>query len=284
VVLLALVVAGCGGHARAATRARCSHAGPSDLAAPGPYRVRTAHLRLTRRASTSSQLRRIDPTVWFPSAACRFPLILFSHGANGRPADDAPLLAHLASEGFVVVAPLHPDRGARGDEAAERVADVTYLLAHLKRLRLPHKINARRVGVAGHSFGAFVASQEAESDRRVRAALVMAGPLRPGNAGRTRVPVLAMTGAADRLVPSRLVRAYYDRLPARVPHGYLRIAGANHYAYGTRCAAERTCDIVDTYATSFFLTYLDGDRAAGRLLDPRTRRSARVQLKTVRMP
>jgi dienelactone hydrolase len=223
-------------------------------------------------------------TAWFPSAGCRFPLILLSHGANGKPADDAPLLAHLASQGLVVVAPLHPDRGARGDEAAERVADVTYLLAHLSRLGLPREIDARRVAVAGHSFGAFVASQDAQSDRRISAALVMAGLLRPGNAGRTRVPVLAMIGARDRLVPSRLVRAYYDRLPASVPHGYLRIAGANHYAYGTRCSAERTCGIVDAYATSFFLTYLDGDRAARRLLDRCTPRSPRVQLKTVRMP
>jgi predicted dienelactone hydrolase len=131
-------------------------------------------------------VRHIDPTAWFPAPGrgCRFALILFSHGANGKPADDGPLLAHLASEGFVVVAPLHLDRGARGDEAAERVADVTYLLGHLSRLGLPREIDARRVGVAGHSFGAFVASQEAESDRRIRAALVLAGPLRPGNAGR----------------------------------------------------------------------------------------------------
>ena len=69
-----------------------------------------------------------------------------------------------------------------------------------------------------------------------------------------------------------------------MPHGYLRIAGGNHYAYGTRCAAERTCGIVDAYATSFFLSYLDGDRAAARLLDRRTPRSPRVQLRTVRMP
>lgn len=298
-MLLGLAVAGCGGggHARAATRprapARCTHAVPSDLAAAGPYRVQTAHAGLARRASTSSQVRHIDPTAWFPApgrSRCRFALILFSHGANGTPAADAPLLAHLASEGFVVLAPLHPDRGARGDEAAERVGDVTYLLQHVgtiaRRLSpgLPGELDRRRVGIAGHSFGAFTASYEAESDRRIRAALVMAGPLRPGNAGSTRVPVLAMTGAADGLVPSRLVRAYYDRLPASVPHGYLQIGGANHYAYGTRCTAERTCGIVDSYATSFFLTYLDGDRSAGRLLDPHAPRSPRVRLRTVRMP
>jgi predicted dienelactone hydrolase len=289
-VVAALCLAGCGGHARAATRAGCRTAVPANLAAPGPYRVRRSHIALARRATTSSQMRHIDPTAWFPAprAGCRFPLILFSHGANGTPAADAPVLEHLASEGFVVLAPLHPDRGAQGDEPAERVADMTYLLDHLgtvaRRLGFGGELDARRVGIAGHSFGAFTASYEAENEPRIRAALVMAGPLRPGGAGRTRVPVLAMTGSADNLVPSRLVRAYYDQLPASIPHGYLQIVGGNHYAYGTRCAAERTCGIVDEYASSFFLTYLAGERRAGRLLGPGAPRPARARLRTVRMP
>jgi pimeloyl-ACP methyl ester carboxylesterase len=113
----------------------------------------------------------------------------------------------------------------------------------------------------------------------------MAGPLSPGPAAATRVPVLAMAGGADRLVPARLVRAYYDALPPDVPHGYLRIAGAGHGAYGTGCAGrQRTCGIVASYATSFFLAFLDGRRGASRLLDPRTPRAARLLLRTVRIP
>jgi hypothetical protein len=92
-----------------------------------------------------------------------------------------------------------------------------------------------------------------------------------------------MTGSADNVVPSRLVRAYYDRLPARVPHGYLRIAGGSHYArHALHGGAD--CGIVDAYASSFFLTYVAGDRSARRLLAPRTPRPARVRLDTVRMP
>ena len=149
---------------------------------------------------------------------------------------------------------------------------------------MPAQLDATRIGIAGHSFGAFVASQEAISEPRIRAALVMAGPLRPGNAAATRVPVLAMTGSADTAVPSKLVRSYNDSLPASVPHGYLQIQGATHGAYGKHCAARRTCGIVQSYATAFFRRYLDGLRSAGRLLDPRTPRSSRVLLQTVGMP
>jgi hypothetical protein len=69
-----------------------------------------------------------------------------------------------------------------------------------------------------------------------------------------------------------------------VPHGYLQIAGAGHGAYGNACTAQRTCGIVGAYGTSFFLTYLDGLRRAGRLLDPSAPRVARVLLRTVGMP
>jgi dienelactone hydrolase len=195
-----------------------------------------------------------------------------------------PLLRGLAGAGFVVIGVLPQDRTARGDESVERVADATYLLDHVRAIArrlapdLPAELDATRVGIAGHSYGAFVASHEAVAEPRVDAALVMAGPLRPGNAAATRVPVLAMAGGADRLVPARLVHTYYDELPAAVPHFYVQIAGADHHAYGNGCAAERTCGIVESYATSFFRTYLDGIPSAGRLLDPHTPRSARVLL------
>ena len=279
-------VAGCGGtgHARAAparSGRRCRRS------------VRSARIAMTRRATTSSQVRHIDPTAWFPEpggAGCRYPLIVFSPGSNLRPANYVPLLTHLAAAGFVVVGVQHQDRGALGDEAAERVADVTDVLAHLRAIAtrlspgLPAELDTSRIGIAGHSFGAFVASHEAASDPRIDAALVMAGPLRPDEAPATRVPVLAIAGGADSAVPAREVRAYYDRVPAGVPHGYLQIAGATHAAYGNHCAKQRTCGIVQSYATSFFRRYLDGLRSAGRLLDPRTPRSKRVQLQTVGMP
>ena len=289
-MLAGLGVSGCGGssHARAATpraASRCTRA--------TPYAVRSAHISASRRATTSTQVRHYDPTAWLPArprTGCRFRLIVFSPGANSRPTGYTPLLSHLASQGFVVIGVLPMDQTARGDEGAERVHDVTYLLGHLREIArrlapgLPAELDTSRIGIAGHSFGAFVAAEEAVSDPRIRAALVMAGPLRPGNAAATRVAVLAMTGSADTAVPSRLVRSYYDRLPADIPHGYLQIGGGTHGAYGKNCGAQRTCTIVQSYASAFFRRYLAGQLGAGRLLDPRTPRSSRVLLLTVDMP
>jgi predicted dienelactone hydrolase len=229
--------------------------------------VRSAHISATRRATTSTQIRHYDPMAWYPvgaSSSCRFPLIVFSPGANSRPIGYAPLLSHLASAGFVVIGVLPMDQTARGDEGTERLKDVTYLLDHLRPLarrlspNLAAELDATRVGIAGHSFGAFVAAQEAVSDPRIRAALVMAGPLRPGNASATRVPVLAMAGAKDTAVPARLVREYYDQLPKSVPHSFVLVPNGPHGAYGKNCATYRTCGFVESHATAFFRRYLDG--------------------------
>jgi predicted dienelactone hydrolase len=229
------------------------------------YRVRSAHISATRRATTSTQIRHYDPVAWYPvgaSSRCRFPLIVFSPGANSRPIGYAPLLSHLASEGFVVIGVLPMDQTARGDEGTERVQDVRYLIGHLrpiaKRLSpsMLAELDPTRIGVAGHSFGAFVAAEEAVSDPRIRAALVMAGPLRPGNASATRVPVLAMAGAKDTAVPARVVRTYYDQLPKSVPHSFLLVPNGPHGAYGKNCAAYGTCGIVESHATAFFRRYL----------------------------
>jgi predicted dienelactone hydrolase len=257
--LAGVAVSGCGGssHARAATpRAAASSA------CVRRYRVASSHISATRRATTSTQIRHYDPMAWYPvgaSARCRFPLIVFSPGANSRPIGYAPLLSHLASEGFVVIGVLPMDQTARGDEGTERVQDVRYLLGHLRLSpSMLAELDAKRIGIAGHSFGAFVAAEEAVSDPRIRAALVMAGPLRPGNASATRVPVLAMAGAKDTAVPAAQVRAYYDQLPKSVPHSFVLVPNGPHGAYGKNCATYRTCGFVESHATAFFRRYLDG--------------------------
>jgi hypothetical protein len=75
----------------------------------------------------------------------------------------------------------------------------------------------------------------------------------------------------------------------RDARGELVVVGADepgeHGGVGATGHGEhRHPRIVESYATSFFRTYLDGVRSAGRLLDPSTPRPARLLLQTVRMP
>jgi predicted dienelactone hydrolase len=303
-IAVAATLAGCGSAVQTPVRpgdpaSRAGSACPPlarDLAAPGPFRVGRRSAVVARRDSAGAR-RHIDPTAWFPrspaGAARRCPLglILFSHGVNGAPRNYSQLLAHLASQGFVVLAPHHPDARAGGaDEAAERVADLTYLLDHWPSLGrrlvggLARRVSARRVGAAGHSFGGHSVADLAATDGRVKAVVVMAAGTDPATAARVTAPTLALAGAADTLVPVSRVRGFEQALPSSTPHGLLVIAHAGHGAYGDTCVAARTCDIVERPASALFLTYLAGRRDAAAPLDPRRVHDPRVTLTTVGMP
>src|SRR4051794_19156099 len=107
VVLAAVLVAGCGGapHRHAA---RATAAGPTNRCAPARahFAVRPTVTPLPRRSAITGAPRRLDPEAWFPAGRrCRAPLIVMSHGHNGAPVACARLCEHLASLGFVVLAP-----------------------------------------------------------------------------------------------------------------------------------------------------------------------------------
>src|SRR5882724_3858134 len=73
---------------------------PATTAPARAFSVSVRDLKLARGAD-----RPLPTTVWFPSAAGKFPLILFSHGFTARPSDYAGLIAAWARAGFVVAAP-----------------------------------------------------------------------------------------------------------------------------------------------------------------------------------
>jgi predicted dienelactone hydrolase len=309
---LALTATGCGGGrpSRPAAAATAPVAGtPSaaepgvnrcvavtrDLAAPGPYAVRRAAATLARRSAVARGPRRIDPTVWYPAGrpprGCRFPLILFSHGNNGSPSGCSMLCSHLATHGFVVLAPTHPDRRTRRPaQGTERVEDLFFLLAHLpavwRRLapRLAGRVDGRAVGVAGHSFGGRTGTELASQDDRVKVLMAMAGGADDASTALVHAPTLMVAGGADTVDPPRLSAASYRALPRATPRALLVVAGAGHGAFVDGCAAARVCPVMRRAAAALFITYLGHRRDASAPLDPARLDDPRLRLTTAGMP
>lgn len=119
------------------------------------------------------------------------PLVALSHCHTCLGISNGTIAAHLASHGFVVVAPDHVGNtlfdleagdGGTLDEAtlASRAADVRAALDEaLDGTLLPAgvAVDPDAVGVGGHSFGSVTAGRVLDTDPRVVSALAIAAPI-----------------------------------------------------------------------------------------------------------
>jgi predicted dienelactone hydrolase len=176
----------------------------------GPaYDVGSAELTL----HDDAREKKLEVKVYYPEAAsaqtgaesrARFPLIVFSHGAGGDRYVANGLLSFWAAHGYVVVAPTHEDSISlrlRGGESAsmkdvlrkfgtdpqlrigcvlddklilDRLDDIEYELPDLDG-----RIDASRIGIAGHSAGAMTTALMAGT----RCDMPVNGPGGPETAG-----------------------------------------------------------------------------------------------------
>ncbi len=87
-----------------------------------------------------------------------FPVVILSHGAGGNRSAFDNLSAYLAARGHLCVTLTHDD--TRPSSRLERPADVSFALDVILGASPPSpllvgRVDAARVGMVGHSFGAF---------------------------------------------------------------------------------------------------------------------------------
>jgi predicted dienelactone hydrolase len=174
----------------------------------------------------------IELTIDYPMAGRAHPLIVLSPGFGGSHRGYVGLSAYWAGNNYVVIRLNHADKTAEVKSAEDlwanatpadwknRVRDVTFVLDSLPALakefpELEGKIDAAKIAVAGHSYGAHTAMLAggartfpggvSYADPRVKAVLVMSpqGPseqrgLTNESWAELRVPAMFMTGSEDR--------------------------------------------------------------------------------------
>ncbi|MFD5448817.1 alpha/beta hydrolase family protein [Streptomyces sp. NPDC127100] len=245
---------------------------------------------------------RTHARVSVPPAPGRFPLVLLSPGFGMPRATLTSLADDLASRGHVVATVDHAyesvgtefpggrvlpcvacDEVEPGPGYAKvvpgRAADLSFVIDELTGPRgagaaLSRVIDARRVGIAGHSIGGAAAAATMAADRRVRAGANLDGDffVRPG-AGLGRRPFL-MIGAEATHRPDSTGTDWseaWDRL-----HGWKRwltFAGAGHFSFtdfpwlgdqlglpdpAVPLSGERSWALTRDYVTAFFDRHLRG--------------------------
>ncbi|MGH9017987.1 MAG: alpha/beta hydrolase family protein [Acidimicrobiales bacterium] len=175
------------------------------------------------------------------SAKSPFPVVLFSHGYGGYPEQSSFLTDHLATWGFVVVAPDHRSRDLHAvvsGTTGQGQSDITDLQDALTLVRamdvtpgtlLTHKLDLTRVATLGHSAGGQAAITMADNGAiRTYIGLAPAGGTPPPSK-----PGLIMQGTSDKVVHPADTLALYGKLKA--PKRLVLIDGAGHNVFDDGC-------------------------------------------------
>ncbi|MBK7974806.1 MAG: dienelactone hydrolase family protein [Deltaproteobacteria bacterium] len=208
-----------------------------------------------------------------PAGLDALPLAVFSHGHAGYRFASTFLTTHLASHGFVVVAPDHVDdtmvevlatprdqQGARSLQSAiDRPQDVGAVIdAALDPAtplggELASRLDPGRIGVVGHSFGGFTALVASTLDPRIGACVPHAppgildralDPLKVGNSyrglplGERSVPTLILAADRDSLCLLEGIDALFAQLGAPKALAVLEPADHFHFADSARAAHD----------------------------------------------
>jgi dienelactone hydrolase len=296
--------------------------GPAAFAAPpalsdGPLGVEVADGLALRDAARGKDLAY---KVSYPEGDGPYPLILFSHGFGGSKDAFSTIARHWAGHGYVVIQPTHADGlgrrdgdrtaaggrpgrlGAGGllaglsdpDRIADRVADLVLILDSLTEIAkttpaLEGRIDAKRIGVGGHSFGAYTAmliggvtvdlgGEQGRSfrDRRVTCILPVSAQ-GTGQQGLTErswagltIPMMTITGTRDRGVGGQGVDWKKEPYAFSPPGSkYLVVIdGANHLSFGGGLGGRGSeiTDVVKLTSTLFWDAFLkDSDPARASL-------------------
>lgn len=205
-----------------------------------------------------SRERRLDSTVWYPAERKYgpYPLLVYSHGFSSSRDGGAYLARHMASLGYVVVAPdfpltnMYAPGGPNVRDVVHQPADVSFLIDRILEQgnRAGHVLEGRvdesRVGVFGLSLGGLttelVSFHPELRDPRVGAALSIAGPtyiFAPRFYARSELPFLMLAGDIDALVPWA---SNAKPIPGVVPGGELvTIRNASHTGFAGPSALLR---------------------------------------------
>lgn len=181
----------------------------------------------------------------------KFPLVIFSHGNGGMRSQNAFWCEHIASHGYIVVAPDHSgnclmtlldgkvtpyNQQGREQSAKDRPLDISFLIDWMTRLdaggdsRFHGKLDLDHVAVAGHSFGAYTAAMVAEADDRVDAIIPMAGVSLEW--GPHDTPLLMFLAVEDDTIGAdgnKRMKEYYES--AAGPKYLVTVPDAGHYSF-----------------------------------------------------
>jgi dienelactone hydrolase len=189
---------------------------PIDYAAPGPYAVGARTVTVAVAPGRSYQASLYYPATGaggqnapLNPAAAPYPAIVFGHGYLQPVSSYASTLSHLASWGFIVIAPasesgLLPNHSQFADDLRDCLTWLTQENSNITSF-LFGGVDTASFGVSGHSMGGGASLLAASRDARIRAAANLAAaetnPSAIAAAALILRPVQLIAGSQDAITP-----------------------------------------------------------------------------------
>jgi predicted dienelactone hydrolase len=192
-----------------------------------------------------------------------YPLVVFSHGNGGVRFQNHTLACHLASHGYIFVAPDHTENAAFAalpdhlviydpigmpKSFIDRPLDLEFILDRLLEKNaagsgdlLEGAIDEQRISAVGHSFGGLPVMLLAQFDPRIRAGVTLAGPWISLALFQLEIPMMYMVGREDRTVGvpyNDWIRDVYDHSPT--PKLFIEFPEGGHYTFTDACGIAPT--------------------------------------------
>ena len=215
-----------------------------DLGQPGPFAAGFRTVNVTRAAGTTFTAR-----MWYPAptatanapfdtAARPAPVVVFGHGFLQTVDRYQSTLAHLATQGFIVIASdsegsLFPSHQNFANDLSRCFTFVEQQNA-LASSFLFANADTARYGIAGHSMGGGSALLAASTDPRIDAVATLAAaetnPSATAAIAAVSAPVVLIAGTQDTIVSAAAVTQPMFNA-ARPVKQYVRIDGAFHCGF-----------------------------------------------------
>jgi predicted dienelactone hydrolase len=274
----------------------------SVLAAPGPYPV----ARYDVEWFDAARNRHVPTRIYAPVGPASLPVIIFSHGLGNSRLGYSYLGEHWASHGYASVHPEH--LGANREIERHGLwkffragfdrrnwrnvpTDIHFVIDQLQNdAALPEplrdRIDRSRIGVAGHSLGAYGTLAIGGMnvlfpggivlnfrDERVRAGIPisMSENFKPSSYTGVAIPMLHLTGTRDSSIfygtLPRKRRVPFDSIP-RSDQVLIVIRGANHSTFSSEEGPVNrpARDVIRASTLLFWNAYLKDDPEALRQL------------------
>jgi dienelactone hydrolase len=179
------------------------------------------------------------------------PIITWGNGTAAPTMIYRPLLSHLASWGFVVIA----SNSVMTQTGNQLVQGIDYLIRQngMATSEFHGMLDTDHIGSTGHSQGGGGAINAA-TDPRVTCSVPIAPS--PGRIGQVDGPIFLVAGSTDMIVAAALVRST-SYAPANGPTVFGIVNGMGHMAFAGNAGNARG------YITAWFMYHLQGDEFAG---------------------